>query len=78
VPFFPVGENYVDFKNEERSPLLFIAGSEDNIMPPAVNQSNVKHYHHAKSPTDYKGFEGRSHYSVIGGDGWEDWKEIAD
>ncbi len=68
-------ENYVDFKNEDRAPLLFIAGSEDNIMPPAVNQSNVKHYRHAKSPTDYREFEGRSHYSVIGGEGWE---EVAD
>jgi hypothetical protein len=55
--------------------LLFIAGSEDNIMPPAVNQSNVKHYRHAKSATHYKEFEGRSHYSVIGGEGWE---EVAD
>ena len=68
-------ENYVDFKNEDRAPLLFIGGSEDNIMPPAVNQSNAKHYRHAKSPTDYKEFEGRSHYSVIGGEGWE---EVAD
>jgi pimeloyl-ACP methyl ester carboxylesterase len=68
-------ENYVDFRNEERAPLLFIAGSEDNIMPPAVNQSNVKHYRHAKSITDYKEFAGRSHYSVIGHDGWE---EVAD
>ena len=68
-------EAYVDFENEDRAPLLFIAGSEDNIMPPAVNQSNAKHYRHAKSPTDYKEFEGRSHYSVIGGEGWE---EVAD
>jgi pimeloyl-ACP methyl ester carboxylesterase len=68
-------ENYVDFKNEDRAPLLFIAGSEDNIMPPAVNQSNVKHYRHARTVTDYKEFEGRSHYSVIGHDGWE---EVAD
>jgi pimeloyl-ACP methyl ester carboxylesterase len=68
-------ENYVDFRNEDRAPLLFIAGSEDNIMPPAVNQSNVKHYRHAKSVTDYEEFPGRSHYSVIGGDGWE---EVAD
>ena len=68
-------EDYVNFKNEDRPPLLFIAGSEDNIIPPAVNQSNVKHYRHAKSPTDYKEFEGRSHYSVIGGEGWE---EVAD
>ena len=68
-------EAYVDFRNEDRAPLLFIAGSEDNIMPPAVNHSNAKHYRHAKSPTDYKEFEGRSHYSVIGGEGWE---EVAD
>jgi len=68
-------ENYVDFKNEDRAPLLFIAGSEDNIMPPAVNQSNVKHYRHARSVTHYKEFPGRSHYSVIGHDGWE---EVAD
>src|SRR5687767_6719894 len=27
---------YVNFSNEERAPLLFIVGSEDNIMPPAV------------------------------------------
>src|SRR5215207_6553307 len=68
-------ETYVDFRNEDRAPLLFIAGSEDNIMPPAVNQSNVKHYRYAKSVTDYKEFPGRSHYSVIGGEGWE---EVAD
>jgi pimeloyl-ACP methyl ester carboxylesterase len=68
-------EDYVDFRNEERAPLLLIGGSEDNIMPPAVNQSNAKHYRRAKSPTDYKEFEGRSHYSVIGGEGWE---EVAD
>ena len=68
-------EAYVDFRNEDRAPLLFIAGGEDNIMPPAVNQSNAKHYRHAKSPTDYREFEGRSHYSVIAGEGWE---EVAD
>ena len=68
-------DTYVNFRNEDRAPLLFIAGSEDNIMPPAVSQSNAKHYRHAKTVTDYKEFEGRSHYSVIGGEGWE---EVAD
>ena len=43
-------------------------------MPPAVNQSNVKHYRHTRSVTDYKEFPGRSHYTV-GQDGWE---EVAD
>ena len=67
-------DTYVNFRNEERAPLLFIASSEDNIMPPAVNQSNAKHYRHAKTVTDYKEFEGRSHFTV-GQDGWE---EVAD
>jgi pimeloyl-ACP methyl ester carboxylesterase len=65
---------YVNFRNEDRAPLLFIAGGEDNLMPPAVNESNVKHYRHSKSITDYKEFPGRAHFTV-GQDGWE---EVAD
>jgi pimeloyl-ACP methyl ester carboxylesterase len=67
-------DTYVDFRNEDRAPLLFIAGGEDNLMPPAVNESNVKHYRHTKSVTDYKEFPGRSHYTV----GQEGWEEVAD
>jgi len=67
-------DTYVDFRNEDRAPLLFIAGEEDNLMPPAVNESNVKHYRHTKSVTDYKEFSGRSHYTV----GQEGWEEVAD
>jgi pimeloyl-ACP methyl ester carboxylesterase len=65
---------YVNFRNEDRAPLLFIAGGEDNLMPPAVNQSNAKHYRHTKSIIDYKEFPGRSHY-IVGQEGWE---EVAD
>jgi hypothetical protein len=43
-------------------------------MPPAVNESNVKHYRHTKATTDYKEFPARSHFTV-GQDGWE---EVAD
>jgi pimeloyl-ACP methyl ester carboxylesterase len=67
---------YVDFRNEDRAPLLFIAGGEDNLMPPAVNESNVKHYRHTKSLTDYKEFPGRSHFTV-GQEGWEDVADYA-
>ena len=42
---------YVNFRNEDRAPLLFIAGGEDNLMPPAVNQSNAKHYAPSRSLT---------------------------
>ena len=67
-------DTYVNFRNEERAPLLFIAGGDDNFMPPAVNESNAKHYRHTKATTDLKEFPGRSHYT-LGQDGWE---EVAD
>ena len=65
---------YADFKNEDRAPLLFIAGGDDNLMPPSVNESNAKHYRRSKALTDYKEFEGRSHFTV----GQPGWEEVAD
>jgi pimeloyl-ACP methyl ester carboxylesterase len=67
-------DTYVNFRNEDRAPLLFIAGGDDNLIPPAVNESNVKHYRHTRSVTDYKEFPGRSHYTV----GQEGWEAVAD
>ncbi len=37
-------DNHVNYKNEDRAPLLFISGSEDHLMPPKIQQSNAKHY----------------------------------
>src|SRR5262245_37780010 len=37
-------DNYVDYRNDERPPLLFISGKQDNLFPPKVAHSNVKHY----------------------------------
>ena len=37
-------DTWVDYKNDDRAPLLFVSGSEDHIMPPSVQQSNAKHY----------------------------------
>src|SRR5262245_40144588 len=67
-------ESWVNFKNDDRAPLLFIAGGVDHVMPPAVNKSNAKHYEQSKALTEYKEFPGRSHFTV-GQDGWE---EVAD
>lgn len=62
-------ETWVDY-SADRAPLLFIAGGEDHIMPPAVNRSNAKHY--AKSPalTELVELEGRDHWTC-GAPGWE-------
>lgn len=66
-------EMWVNYENDERAPLLFIAGGADNIMPAAVNKSNAKHYK-SRAVTEYKEFPGRSHYTV----GQEGWEEVAD
>jgi alpha-beta hydrolase superfamily lysophospholipase len=49
--------------------------SADHVMPPAVNRSNFEHYKSA-AHTDYKEFEGRSHYT-LGQPGWEDVADYA-
>jgi pimeloyl-ACP methyl ester carboxylesterase len=37
-------DNHVDYRNDDRAPLLFIVGSEDHLMPPSLQRSNAKHY----------------------------------
>ena len=37
-------DTYVNYSNDARAPLLFIAGAEDHLMPPSVQRSNAKHY----------------------------------
>ncbi len=66
-------DTWVNFDNDDRAPLLFIAGGVDHVMPAAVNRSNFEHYGSA-AHTDYKEFEDRSHYTV----GQAGWEEVAD
>lgn len=61
---------YVNFRNDDRAPLLFIAGGEDHLMPPSVNKSNADHYRELSAVTDYHELPGRSHFTV-GQPGWE-------
>jgi pimeloyl-ACP methyl ester carboxylesterase len=68
-------DTWVNFKNDQRAPLLFIAGGVDHVMPASVNRSNFEHYKSA-AHTDYKEFEGRSHFTV-GQPGWEDVADYA-
>jgi len=65
---------YVNYDNDDRAPLLLIAGGEDQLLPASLTESNFKHYRNSSAVTDYHEFPGRSHYT-IGEDGWE---EVAD
>jgi pimeloyl-ACP methyl ester carboxylesterase len=69
-------DTWVNYQNDDRAPLLFIAGGDDNIMPAAVNKSNARKYAKSKALTEYREFPGRSHYTV-GQPGWEDVADYA-
>ena len=62
-------EVYVNYHNDARAPLLFISGSEDHLMPPAVQASNARHYK-SNTVTEVKVFEGFSHL-LPAQRGWE-------
>ena len=66
-------DTWVDYHNDDRAPLLFISGSTDHIMPPSVQQSNMKHYKSKETLTEITEFEG-PHFMV----GVEGWEQIAD
>jgi len=72
--FNPHAATAVDFRKDDRAPLLLIAGGKDHIAPASVTEANFKLYRHAKAVTDYKEFPERSHYT-LGEPGWE---EVAD
>jgi pimeloyl-ACP methyl ester carboxylesterase len=74
--FQPHSEARVNFKREGRAPLLFIASSEDHLMPPAVNKSNYSLQKQNASVTGYVEFAGRCHYTC-GQDGWEPVADLA-
>ena len=66
----------VDFKKPD-APLLFIAGSEDHIIPAALNRTNYEKYRDARSEMTYKLFPGRNHF-IIGQDRWEEVAQYVD
>ena len=59
----------VDYRNEDRAPLLFVSGSEDHIMPPKVQRSNAKHYT-SDTITEVREYPGFAHL-LTAQDGWE-------
>ncbi len=68
------GGTWVDYRNAQRAPLLFVAGGRDHIMPPAVQRSNAAHYRAESTTTEVVEFGSKPHL-LTAAPGWE---EIAD
>lgn len=67
-------DTWVNYHNDDRAPLLFIAGEKDNLMPPAVQRSNAAHYKSPKTVTEVKEFPGFAHLLPA----QKGWEEVAD
>ncbi|SDT77507.1 alpha/beta hydrolase [Actinoplanes derwentensis] len=66
-------DTWVDYHNDNRAPLLFVSGSEDHIMPPEVQRSNLKHYK-SNTITEIREYEGYAHLLPA----QKGWEQIAD
>jgi pimeloyl-ACP methyl ester carboxylesterase len=61
-------DTHVDYHNDARAPLLFIAGTDDHLMPPKIQQSNARHYK-SETITEIMTFEGP--HLLPSKNGWE-------
>ncbi len=72
----PRAATRVNYRNDERAPLLLIAGSDDHTVPASVDRSTFRKYRNSTAITDFKEFPGRSHL-IVAQQGWEEVAEYA-
>lgn len=73
--FNPRSALKLDFKNDDRAPLLLIAGGSDHVVPASIDKATSERFERKSSAlTDYKEFPDRSHFTV----GQKGWEEVAD
>lgn len=65
---------WVDYRNENRAPLLLVAGGKDHIMPPKVQWSNAAHYRGTTTVTEVVEFGSMPHLLPAA----PGWQEVAD
>ena len=71
----PKASSKVDYTKTDRAPLLFIAGGNDHVVPPAINKSNLRKYvKNSTAVEDYREIPNRTHHTV----GQKGWEEVAD
>jgi hypothetical protein len=54
--FTPHSPASVDYRNDQRVPLLIIAGAQDHVSPVSINRSELKYQQKSQAVTAYKEF----------------------
>ena len=63
----------VNFQNNTRAPLLFVAGGNDRLAPTSLVKANFELYRSSKAETHYQEIRQSTHYIV----NEEDWRNVA-
>jgi alpha-beta hydrolase superfamily lysophospholipase len=63
----------VDFKSDDRAPLLIVGAEKDNTVPASLAKKQYDKYSRSGATTEYIEFSGRPHLAMVG----EGWEEIA-
>lgn len=66
----------VNFANNQRAPLMLVAGELDHLVPAHVVKSNYEHYRRSTARTELHEFAGRAHL-LIAQEGWEEVADVA-
>ncbi|WP_313027119.1 alpha/beta hydrolase [Pseudomonas lopnurensis] len=64
----------VNFANDQRPPLLLLAGADDRSIRASLVASSYRHYQRSVAPTAYKCFATHSHWLITE----PNWEEVAD
>jgi pimeloyl-ACP methyl ester carboxylesterase len=70
----PFADSAINVRRNNRAPLLMIAGSQDQVAPPAMVKANVRAYRNSLATTEYREFRGRTHCLIA----QRGWQEVAD
>lgn len=74
--FNPHAATTVDFANDDRAPLLLVAGGRDHTVPASVTEANYRLFAKSRAVTEFREYPERTHWT-IGQDGWEDVADFA-
>jgi pimeloyl-ACP methyl ester carboxylesterase len=61
----------VDFKNEQRAPLLIVGAEKDKTVPASLSKKQYEKYQRSPAETEYVEFESRPHL-LMAAEGWEE------
>jgi pimeloyl-ACP methyl ester carboxylesterase len=71
----PNAATKVNYRNNNRAPLLFIAGGNDHLAAASISRANMRKYvKNSTATVDYREFPNRTHHTI----GQAGWEEVAD